>query len=108
MISLEVFKAKSYDEKYKILVNILVQVEPKHIFADLRDFFKVVSKPSEESLVSIFELIEKLLEIALEKESSWNQEKLSLIQQKLRQMKDLEHKERQDLKGELEELLGSL
>ena len=75
---------------------------------DLRQLFKVVPNPSKAMLLTVFEIIAWILDYAKNKDDTKKQEHLSLIQKKLKSLKDKEHEERQDIQGELAELLKQL
>ena len=108
MISKKQFQEFSEKEKYNFLIKILTQIEDKNIMWDLRQLFKVVKDPSEKMLLTVFEIIESILDYTNDKENSQKQEHLTLIKNKLKDLKNKEHLERQDIKWELEELLGKL
>ncbi len=105
MIQSGTFKNYSYKQKYEFITNILSRVKQKTLFDDLRDVFKVIEKPNEKILINIFEIIESILVYAQKKNEAEKNEWFTLIQDKLKQMKEEELLEENWLEKKLEDLL---
>ncbi len=108
MIQLHQFSQKSYTEKQSFLTGIISQLEPKHIFADIKDFLELIKKPSEKTLEYIFELLQELLSISQEKDEQKKQEKIAQVWEALKKIQELEMQEGKDEKKDLEDLLDWL